>query len=317
MQKIQILNAESANYSKTAKNVFKSFAEVDYYDLDYIGLCKQLKKKPYNALIVRLRNFIDEKLLNSAPSLKVIATATTGLNHIDIETCFQRGIKIISLKGEVDFLRNIYATAEHTWSLILSLVRKIPFAHYSILEGSWNRDNFIGRELNKKALGIIGFGRLGSIVAGYANAFSMNVIAYTKNPHEITLEFVNYVDFDTLLKSSDVISIHLPLAKETVDFISMSQFLKMDKKPFLINTSRGEIINENDLLSALKKGLISGAALDVLSGETIMDPAIGNPLIEYAKNNDNLIITPHIGGATKESMEKTEIFIAKKIKEFF
>jgi len=317
MKKPQILNAESANYSDEAKKILESFAEVDYDDLTYASLKIQLSKKTYDALIIRLRNPIDENLISIAPNLKTIATATTGLNHIDTEACYKKRIKIISLQGEVDFLKNIFATAEHTWALILSLIRKIPFAHQTILEEEWNRDHFIGYELHGKTLGIIGLGRLGSIVAGYARAFDMTILAHTKNKGIIVPEFITIVDLVTLLKNSDIISLHLPLTEETIGFISKPQFLMMEKTPFLINTSRGEIIKEEDLLSALQNGLIKGAGLDVLSGEAVDNPVINNPLIEYAKTLDNLIITPHIGGATRESMEKTEIFIAKKIRDFF
>ena len=317
MKKPEILNAESTNYSDKAKKILESFAKVDYCDLTYASLKIQLSKKTYDALIVRLRNPIDENLLSISPNLKAIATATTGLNHIDTEASFKKRIKIISLQGEVDFLKNIFATAEYTWALILSLIRKIPFAHQTILEGEWDRDHFIGHELHGKTLGIIGLGRLGSIVAGYARAFGMTILAHTKNKGIIVPEFITIVDLVTLLKNSDIISLHLSLNEETIGFISKPQFLMMEKTPFLINTSRGEIIKEEDLLSALQNGLIKGAALDVLSGEVVSNPLINNPLIEYAKTHDNLIITPHLGGATKESMEKTEIFIAKKIRDFF
>jgi len=317
MKKPQILNAESENYSDAAKKILESFAEVDYCDLTYASLKHQLSKKTYDGLIVRLQNLIDENLLSIAPDLKVIATATTGLNHIDTEACHKKRIKIISLQGEVDFLKNIFATAEHTWALILSLIRKIPSAYKAILDGEWNRDHFIGHELHGMTLGIIGLGRLGSIVAGYAREFGMTIMAHTKNKARTFPEFVTIVDLMTLLKNSDIISLHLPLTEETVGFISKPQFLMMEKTPFLINTSRGEIIKEEDLLSALRKRLIKGAALDVLSGEAVGNPLVNNPLIEYAKAHDNLIITPHIGGATRESMEKTEIFIAKKIRGFF
>jgi len=316
MARISILNAESKGYCTEARLILNDFAEVDYLDLGSEGLKSQLKNKAYQCLIVRLANYIGKDILDLTSDLKVVATATTGLDHIDMEECDKRHIDVISLRGEASFLRSIHATAEHTWALVLSLIRNLPHAHSNVLKGQWDRDSFIGSELHDKTLGIIGLGRIGSIIAEYAMAFGMDVLVFTR-PAEDANGATKLVSLEQLLELSDVISVHLPLNKDTAGFISKQQFLRMQKKPYLVNTARGEIIDDSDLLWALKEGHIKGAALDVLSNESANGITIDNPLVKYATKNPNLIITPHIGGATKESMAKTEIFIAENIRRAF
>jgi D-3-phosphoglycerate dehydrogenase len=184
-----------------------------------------------------------------------------------------------------------------------------------VLKGFWNREEFSGNELRGKVLGIIGFGRLGEMVADYANAFGMKVIAYDKRKIHNNAQFVT---LDELLHKSDIISVHLSLSKTTKNFLDLEKVLELKKNPLLINTSRGEIIDENALVYALENNLISGAALDVLPGEVSTDIAwLKNSLLwQYANNNDNLLLTPHIGGVTMESVENTNLFIINKLKDY-
>lgn len=304
MMRYKILNAESKGYSGKAKAVLAKVAEVDYFDrLSAAEIRKRISE--YDGLIVRLDNHIGEDILKNAKRLLFIASATTGLDHIDTAYAKSRSIEVLSLKGETEFLKNVYATAEHTFALILALTRKIPFAHTDAVRGRWNRHEFIGSELNGKTLGIIGYGRVGKMVAGYARGFGMKVAAYD----------IGTGNLNKLLKISDIISVHLPLNKNTEGMITAGLFAKMAKRPYFINTSRGHIVNERALLSALRSGRIKGAAIDVIKEARSRN--IGNsPLIKYARAHDNLIITPHIAGATRESMEKTEVFIANKIARY-
>ena len=315
MTEIKILNAESSDYSQEAYSLLLSLGTVKQSDLDRKSLIKILPE--YDVLIVRLGNYIDKEIINVAVKLKAILTATTGLNHIDIEYANQKNIKVISLQGEYEFLKNISATSEHTIGLLLSLLRNIPDASNSIKENIWDRNLFKGKEISGKIFGVLGYGRIGTKVAKYAQAFGAKVIVYdvrkiTSNKKDIVI--VDTVD--ELLENCDILSIHVPFNKSTSNLIDKSKIDKMKKTSIIINTSRGEIINEVDLLSALETSQISGAALDVLANEHISPIKQSHPLIEYAKTHKNLIITPHIGGATYESMHKTEVFMAKKLSEW-
>jgi len=309
----KILNAESENFSKEAKKALSLVADVDYFKSLSASEIER-KIADYDGLIVRLKNHIGRGILGRAKRLLFVASPTTGLDHIDLKLAKEKSIEVISLFGEKEFLRNIYATAEYTIALMFFLIRNIPLAFDDVKQYKWNRNKFIGRELNGKVLGVVGYGRVGKMVAGYARLFGMKIIAHDIRKAGFE-RGVKRVGLDKLLKLSDVISIHLPLNDTTTGLFNKTLFKNMAKAPFLINTSRGPIIDESGLLWALKNRVIKGAAIDVLEGERAMG-VHKNPLIEYAKKNSNLIITPHIGGATYESMQKTEIFISKKIQGF-
>ncbi len=314
--KPRILNIEPSNYSKEAREIICTFAKLDETQLTRPELIERIHE--YDGLIVRFGHYINSEVFKNASRLKVIATSTTGLNHIDLEEAKRHDVIVLSLKGEREFLDTISATAEHTWGLVLSIVRKIPIAVNHVKSGGWQRDLFRGEELSGKILGIIGLGRLGLKVAEYGLAFKMKVIAY--DPYVSRSDFQIYMtDFRGLLEKSDIITVHVPYEENTRNLVSKQKFMLMKKGAYFINTSRGEVIDEEALLEALLNNHLSGAALDVLSGENLYESSFlkDNHLISYAVNHDNLIITPHIGGATWDSMRKTEIFIAEKLKEFF
>jgi D-3-phosphoglycerate dehydrogenase len=190
-----------------------------------------------------------------------------------------------------------------------------------VLHNNWRRDNFIGKELKGKILGIIGYGRLGRIVASYAKAFQMSVYAYTYNRRDSENDGVEWKDLEELLTVSDVISLHIPFTGENINFLDSEKLALLKPGSILINTSRGELVDEVALLDCLRNGKIAGAALDVLSGEEhhrIEDGSWpeGDPLVEYSKTNSNLLLTPHIGGASTDSMNATEMFMAKKLRRY-
>lgn len=267
-----------------------------------------------SGIVVRLGVNLDAKILSKFSNLKFIATITTGLDHIDLTYCHQHGIQVISLKGETTFLNTITATPEHTWGLLLSLTRKIPASNLAVKKGSWDRDQFFGNELAGKNLGLIGFGRVGRIVSEYANAFRMSVYFYDPFVEQDGISNAQKMSLDDVLETSDIISLHPPLNDSTEHLITKDHFSKMRKYPFFINTSRGKIVKEDDLLWALENQKIKGAALDVLEFETEFEnKKIKSSLFDYFNKNDNLIITPHIAGSSFESMEKTALFIEDKI----
>jgi D-3-phosphoglycerate dehydrogenase len=269
-----------------------------------------------DALMLRLKYKWTEELLNYAPNLKVIATATTGLDHIDLAETKKRGIAVLSLKGETEFLKTVTATAEHTWGLLLALLRHIPEAHQSVSRGEWNRNLFFARELQERTLGIVGLGRIGQMVARYGLAFRMQVKAY--DPHQTEwVEGVERVEnLSELLKQSDVISVHIPLTKENEGFIGAREIREMKEGAILLNTSRGGILDERALLESLHNGRLSGAALDVIQNEYVADDPLRQELIQYSATHSNLLITPHIGGASHDALARVEVFMARKLALF-
>ncbi len=315
-QEIRILNLEPEGYSPRAHTILLSIGLVDEGPMSRGALIDCLGQ--YHVLIVRLGHFIDGEVLGQSDRLKAIVTATTGLDHIDTACAEKEEIKVLSLQNEFVFLEQIWATAEHTFALLLSLIRKIPFAVESVLEGAWDRDCFRGGELNGKRLGILGYGRIGKKIATYGRAFGMKVGIFDPGKSG-TLQNDNvtvFEDFRPFLEFSQFLTIHVPLNNETCGMLGEEQIMMLPRGAYLINTSRGGIINEIALLKALESGHLAGVALDVLEDEKRRDFLKKHPFLDYARRHNNLIITPHVGGAAKESMEKTEIFMAVKLKRF-
>jgi D-3-phosphoglycerate dehydrogenase len=311
MDRPRILVAESENFSPDAVRLLQQAGDVTLADCDRPGLLSAVVDA--EVLWVRLRHQIDAEVMAHAPGLKVIVSPTTGLNHIDMEQAQRSGIRVVSLRGEVEFLRNIRATAEHTIGLMLSLMRHIPQAAASAASGGWDRDLFRGSELYGKTAGIIGYGRLGTIVARYLRAFDVRVLV--TDPHiepqsvEPGMELVSLQD---LLRAADIISVHVNLCEETQRFFGRKEFEAVKPGAWFINTARGELVDESALLEALQSGRLAGAALDVLVDER--SSGMGDhPLVQYAKTHSNLLVTPHIGGCTTESMKNTEDFLAGKL----
>ncbi len=264
----------------------------------------------YDAILTRVDTKFDKEILKQAKKLKVIGSATTGLNHIDSIYAKRKRINIINLSGT-----HTLPTAEYTFSLILSLVKKIPWAHNSLSKGLWQRHRFFGNNMEGKILGIIGFGKIGSRVGKYARDFGISVIAYDPYIKSSLVKSLGakLVTFDELLKTSDIITLHPFLSPETKNMINAKAFSKMRPTAFLINVGRGELVDEKALLLALAKKQIAGAALDVFIEEPLPK---SSKLIEYAKTHENLLITPHIAASTNESVREAAKEIVHKVKEF-
>ncbi|MBI5401566.1 hypothetical protein HZB05_01925 [Candidatus Wolfebacteria bacterium] len=308
-----ILIVESGEYSTAALSLYSKLGKIYFYErLKERDLKKVLPK--INILIVRLGHKIDKNWLDKLPNLELIASPTTGLNHIDLAEAKKRKIVVISLKGRTSFLKNITSTAEETLALLLSLVRNIPWAFDDVKRGVWNRNAWKGHQLIGKTLGILGYGRLGKIMARYGKMLGMKVIICDPN---LKKKIKNIVGMEKLFKQSDILSVHVNLEKDTENLVS-GRYLKMMKpSAYLINTSRGEILDESALLSALKNKWIAGAALDVMKDEVGGRHLKNNPLLDYAKKNKNLIIVPHIGGATHEAMHITEEYVANLVLDYY
>jgi len=309
---IRILNIEPRGYASEARKVLCALGEVVETELSRQELIATLPA--YDVLIVRLAHSIDGEVIKAGRSLRAIVSATTGLDHIDVDSAVSAGISVLSLKGEVEFLRTISATAEHTWSLLLALLRRIPEASRAAVTGEWNRDAFRGTELEGKRLGILGLGRIGTKIARYGVAFGMRVFAFDPTPLEVMENVKMTHSMEELLGLSDVFSIHVPLMPDTDRLVGARELAMLPHGSFLVNTSRGQVLDEEALLGSLNSGHLAGAALDVLCEERRL--ILDNPIFEYARARQNLIITPHIGGATAESMAKTELFMARKLERY-
>lgn len=312
MSQPRILVTESHRFSARAAQILRACGELMLADLDRNNLIRAVADS--DVLWVRLRTYIDIEIMAAAPRLRIIATPTTGLTHIDQEAAERRGVRVLSLRGETTMLKEVYATAEHTVGLMLALLRHIPAAHNHVLGGGWDRDRFAGAELHGRTVGIVGYGRLGKMVAQRLKAFGSRVVAC--DPHIVPGETdgIQLVPLAQLLGESDLVSLHVDLNGSTAGFFGSKQFALMRDGAWFINTARGELVDEFALLEALESGKLSGAALDVLAHEKSSGMK-DHPLVVYAWMHNNLIITPHVGGCTRESMEKTEIYLAEKLRE--
>ncbi len=306
---IKIRIAEAQDFSNEVIDYLKASFTVD------VTPCKQDDLKDifhnYDVFWFRLGFKIGKDLMSEGMRCKIIATPVTGIDHIDEKACLANNIKIICLRGEREFLKEIRATAEMTIALTFAVMRNMMAASNDVQKGNWQRDLFRGFEVYKKTVGIIGLGRLGKITAEYFKVLGAKVIGYDILLDDVP-DFVKIEkSIDELVKKSDIISIHIKYDEKTHHLINEATFKHFNNKKWLINTSRGEIIDEKALLKALKDGRIRGVGLDVIQDEHQFNSK--NPLLQYAQKNRNLVIVPHIGGNTYESFEKTEWFIAKKI----
>lgn len=284
---------------------------------------KQLREvlPKINILAIGLKYKIDKEWLNRMPNLKVVGWQGTGLNHIDVKALKERGVKLISLRGRKGFLKNIPSTAEQTMGLLLAAVRHLPWSFDAVInKNSWDRVQWRGMQLYQKTIGLIGFGRLGRIMSRYAKAFGMKVISYDPHVSKSLMKRVGAqkVNLDELLKKSDIVSLHATLTDKNHNLLQEEHFQMMKPNAVLVNTARGELIEKGALEKALSNRWISRAAIDVMWDEQSDGGHLaGNPLVEYAKANKNLIIVPHLGGATFEAMEVTQEIIADLVKKYF
>ncbi|PKB17469.1 D-isomer specific 2-hydroxyacid dehydrogenase family protein [Flavobacterium sp. 5] len=306
--KMKIVVVESQNFSEEALRSLSEIGDIKLSDVhDKAQLINNIKDA--EVLFVRLRFYIDKEIIDACSGLKFILTATTGLDHIDVDYFERNGGRVVSLKGEYEFLKSIPSTAEHTWGLLLSSMRNIPNAFDDVKDGYWRRDLFKGNNLKGKKIGLLGLGRVGIQVAKYGEAFDMEIGFY-----DIENKINSYKKFDIpseLFAWADIVSIHIPLNQENIHFVDKRLLDQLNPNSILINTARGAVIDEIYLCNLIEIRRIKGYATDVLEEELNID--IGkNKLVELSKKGFSIIITPHIAGATFESMDMTELFIVEK-----
>src|SRR3989344_4692567 len=313
---VKILNTIGDVYTQGAKEILEEVGDVDYKILTQDNLLESIGE--YEIAVIGLGLSFMKDVLEKAEKLKIIATATTGLDHIDVKFAKLKGITVLSLRGENDFLDTITGTAELAMGLLIDIVRLTPWAFDNVKEYKWEREKFRGHNLYEKTLGIVGMGRLGTWMARYGKAFGMEVVFYDPHVEESHVPECSKVSFEELFSKSDIISLHAHLNKETENMFTAEVFKKMKNESYLINTARGRIVDEVALLQALENREIAGYAGDVLADEFRFDDTglVHHPLVDYAKNHRNAIIVPHTGGMTVESRERTDVFVVEKLKKF-
>jgi D-3-phosphoglycerate dehydrogenase len=262
------------------------------------------------ALMVRLGCNIGEPLIARAPKLRYILTATTGLDHIDLDAARRASVRVISLRDCQHAIMDVSATAEHTFGLMLALLRGTPAASAHVLAGGWDRDKFWGSQLKGKCLGIVGHGRIGAMVAAYADAFGMTVVANDIRPERVAAP-AKSVSLDELLGMADVVSLHVTATPENRHVIDLNAIARLRPGAVFINTARGSLVDEATLAEAVEAGRLLGVAVDVLEGEEHGGTS-RSPLLAAAQAGFNVLITPHIGGATREAIARTEIVLVQQ-----
>lgn len=260
--------------------------------------------------------------IDTLNGVKVMGSNCTGAPHVDVEYARSQGIKVMYLREEKAFLKTITSTAELTWALVAAITRRVPAAFDAVCGGRWDRYDWPSpRMLSRMVLGIVGPGRLGSMVARYGKSFGMTVRYYTPSKVPPDVEGLERAEsLEDLVSTCDVISLHSHLPVDGKCMFDAAMLAKFKPGSYLVNTARGPLIDGPALLEALEQGRLAGAGIDVHPNE--FDPDFKenlgrDPLILYARKHDNLILVPHIGGCTLDSWGKTEQYIIRMMVDVF
>lgn len=260
----------------------------------------------YEALIVRSRTRVDKEVLDQAIKLRLVARPGTGIDNVDVQYAKTRGVEVVNSPESL-----VEAVAEHVTLLMLALSRKLVSADETTKSGSWEKESLMGVELKGKALGIVGLGRIGRRIGEIARTLGMRILVYDVipiPPDVIESLQCRVVGLEPLFSSADYVTLHVPLTDQTRHMVDSKRLASMKKGGYLVNTSRGGVVDELALASALRQGRIAGAALDVFEKE----PPLGEIL-----RAPNVILTPHIGGQTAEAQANAITAISEKVMEFF
>ena len=286
-------------------DILSQVAQVD----KQIGLSTDDLKKiigEYDALMIRSGTQVSSEIIEKAENLRIIGRAGVGVDNVDVPCATKKGILVVNSPGG-----NTIAAAEHALAMLLALSRHIPQAHASMISGDWQRKKFVGNELYKKVLGVVGLGKIGSHVAKVANSMGMEVIAFDPfvSADRAQQMQVQLSEIDDLFKKSDYVTLHLPRTPETENLVDFEMLSTMKSTARLVNCARGGIIDEFDLAKALNSGVIAGAALDVYANEPLDNDS---PLRSVKAG---LILTPHLGASTTEAQENVAVDVAEQIRD--
>ena len=313
----KILVITPTNHIKNFKKNFGKKFKVKYCENIKINEFIKISSK-YDAIFTnpnKLEFYLGSKTIRNIGRLKVICTASTGTDHIDIEYFKKKGIKILSLTKDLKLLNKLSATSELAFAFTLLSIRDVLNSNSAVKNGFWDYTKFIGNQLSNMNIGIIGYGRLGKMFANYCNAFNAKVYIY--DPYKkIPDKYIKVNKIENVFKTCDVVSLHLHLNEKSRNLINYKLFNLSKNNLKLINTSRGGIVKEKDLINFLKKNKSAKYFSDVINNE-YQNNKKKNKLIKFMKSTKQIIITPHIGGMTIESQTLAFNFAAKKLTKFF
>jgi glyoxylate reductase len=294
-----------------AQQILSTHCEMEYWTqperISKEELFRRIKDK--EGLICLLTEKVNEELLRSAPKLRIVANVAVGFDNIDLPACTKRGVAATNTPGVLD-----ETTADFAWTLLMAVARRLGEGEALARSGNWkgwDLDQLVGTDVYGKALGIVGFGRIGRAVARRAAGFQMKVIYSdaVRAPQEVEKELkAEYRDFNALLAEADFVSVHVPLLAETRGLFDAARFQRMKPTAFLINTSRGPVVNEAALVHALESAKIAGAALDVYENEPLIHPGLKRP---------NVVLAPHLASASLETRTKMACIAAENVVAFF
>lgn len=295
-----------------ALDILRRTADVDYLPADRQKVIDTLHL--YDALWTEFTMKLDREVLSRGTRLRAVNTASTGTDHIDKDFLAERGIRLLCIKSDLGLLDQFTATAECGWMLLLSCARHMRRCIEVSLSDSWGaRDELRGRQLSGLTLGVLGVGRLGKMTVQYGKAFRMRVLAC--DLREFSIPGVERVPFDALLREADALCIHIHLTRENHGLFNAAVLAQMKPGAILVNTSRGDIVDEAALIAALESGRLAAYGTDVIHDEWRANMGESR-LIQYARRHPNVVITPHVGGNTDFSVRTARIFSARKLAHF-
>ena len=259
------------------------------------------------------QNFILDKEVLEGSYLKVINTCSTGLNHIDLNYCEEKGIDVWSLKKDYRLINDLPSTSELAFGLMMSLLRNIPKSFHSVRDGNWDYEPYVGHQIKGKTIGVIGYGRLGKIMCRLFDGWGVDIFVYDPNT-DVDVEKYFEVDLKTLLEYSDVIFLHTHVTGETRGMVDDEFLSKMKQGSYLVNTARGELVDEGSIIKSIEQGHLKGYGTDVIKDE--FGDIQNSKLVEFSINpNNNVVITPHIGGMTIEGQTKAYHWAVDKFED--
>ena len=282
--------------------------KVDYRpDIDRHDLLREIAH--YQGLVIRSKTRVDAEIVAAATDLRFVARAGAGLDNLDLEALEAAGIKVVNApEGNRD------ALAEHGMGLLLSLLHNITTAHSSVRRGEWQREAFRGMELGGKTVGLIGYGNMGKAFAQRLSSFKCEVLAYDKYLNDYSDDFAREVSLETIFESCQIVSLHVPLTRETRGFYDYSFFDRFHHPILLLNTARGEILPLADLVRLIDEQKVVGAGLDVLEQEPISQLADKQENIyEYLVNSPQILLTPHVAGWSRQSYQRINAVLVQKL----
>ena len=298
----KILVITPVRHIKGVPETLEATGEVTYMDdpmpddvLGVIGQYDAIYTNPNKSNV-----FISKDLMDAGANLKVICTASTGTNHIDMTYAKQRGLPVLSITEEREVINQISSTAEHAFALMMACLRHVVPSWESVKRGEWDYLPYVGRQLNYLTVGVVGYGRLGGMFAGYCAAFASRVLV-TDPYKEVHDDRLQQVEIDRLLRESDVISLHVHVTPETTRIVDSDWLAQAKDNVLIVNTARGDVCDEDALIEFLQRHPDARYATDVLANETT--DKFTSRLKEWALRNDQVLITPHIGGMTVEAQQ--------------